>query len=151
MNFFQSQTSTKSDYLIDPVKKEFLEYRFREYQLYTEYTRRYMNIWDIITELGGTWSGLNLVGLGFTLAFSYNLMMSSLIRQLYFFNARFPNEISKKKKKGKKTNKKADVKVVSLDSGSDSDHDHQLQLLKKQYAADEEAKKKGKFAIKNAI
>jgi len=40
-----------------------------------------------------------LAGYLFTMTFSYNLMMSSIIRKLYAFNARFASEITKKKKK----------------------------------------------------
>ena len=49
--------------------------------------------------VGGTWTSLSAIGLVFTLLFSYNLMMSSLIRKLYYFNAKFPGEIKKKKTK----------------------------------------------------
>ena len=44
--------------------------------------------------------------MAFTLLFSYNLMMSSLIRSMYFFKAQFPSEL-KKDKKGKKDKDKA--------------------------------------------
>jgi hypothetical protein len=36
------------------------------------------------------------------MTFSYNLMMSSIIRKLYAFNARFASEVKDKTKKRKK-------------------------------------------------
>ena len=48
--------------------------------------------------MGGTWTSLYGVGVIFTMLFSYNLLMSSLINKLYFFNAKFPEERKKKHK-----------------------------------------------------
>jgi len=75
-----------------------LEYRFVEYPIYTRYSRTYLTIIDVMISIGGTWTSLSAIGLGFNLLFSYNLMMSSLIRRLYYFKAKFPGEIKKKKK-----------------------------------------------------
>lgn len=52
---------------------------------------------------GGLYTSLNLVGYSFTILFSYNLFMSSLIRQLYSFEMKFDSEKEKKKKKDKKS------------------------------------------------
>jgi hypothetical protein len=46
--------------------------------------------------MGGTWTSLSGLGGLFTMLFSYNLLMSSLINKLYFFNAKFPEERKKK-------------------------------------------------------
>jgi len=48
--------------------------------------------------MGGTWTSLTGVGALITTVFSYNLLMASLIRSLYFFNAKYPGELEKKKK-----------------------------------------------------
>ena len=66
--------------------------------MYKEYTRKKWNLVDVLTELGGLFNTFFLAGFGFTIAFSYNLMMSSLIRQLYFFRAKFPSELEQEKK-----------------------------------------------------
>ena len=55
----------------------------------------------MLSELGGIFNSFYLIGMAFTLLFSYNLMMSSLIRTMYFFNARFSSEIKRKKKQPK--------------------------------------------------
>ena len=74
----------------------------------------------MLSEIGGIFNSFYLVGLGFTLLFSYNLMMSSLIRSMYFFKAQFPSELKKDKKKkkggkGDKSKKDKEAQSVSLD------------------------------------
>ena len=75
----------------------------------------------MLSEIGGIFNSFYLVGLGFTLLFSYNLMMSSLIRSMYFFKAKFPSELKKDKKgkkkggKGDKSKKDKEAQSVSLD------------------------------------
>ena len=59
---------------------------------------------DVLTDLGGMFSSLSLIGLAFNMTFSYNLLLSSLIRKLYHFRPRFEQEIKKKKKKSKDKN-----------------------------------------------
>ena len=54
---------------------------------------------NILAELGGIFNSFYLIGYAFTISFSYNLMMSSLIRKLYLFNAKFESEKKHKKKK----------------------------------------------------
>ena len=58
--------------------------------------------------VGGTWTSLSAIGYAFTLLFSYNLQMSSLIRKLYYFEARYPGEVKKKKEKKVKNNDDGD-------------------------------------------
>ena len=76
---------------------------------------------------GGIYSSIYLIGFGFTIAFSYNLMMASLMRSLYAFNAKFPQEIKpkKKSKKGKKHDSGDDKpkpnEVLNLDDSMDDD------------------------------
>ena len=69
-----------------------LSYIFNEAVTYTEYTRAKYNLVDVLTEVGGIWNSVYLAGYLFTLMFSYNLMMSSIIGKLYSFNARFDSE-----------------------------------------------------------
>lgn len=76
-----------------------MEYRFRENNNYITYTRTYYNIGTLLTTVGGLWTSLNGVGLGFNALFSYNLLMSSIIRKMYNFTAKYPDEREKQKKK----------------------------------------------------
>ena len=100
LNFFALVGATQSTYMADSQKNpsNLLEYKFSEYPVYSKYSRTYVSIFDVMISVGGTWTSLNALGLAFTLLFSYNLMMSSLIRRLYYFKAKFPDELKKKKK-----------------------------------------------------
>lgn len=49
--------------------------------------------------LGGVFKSLSIVGYLFSLAFSYRLLMASLIRKLFHFKPRFESERKKAKKK----------------------------------------------------
>ena len=90
---------------------------------YNHYTRTKYNFLGVLSEIGGIFNSFYLIGMAFTLLFSYNLMMSSLIRSMYFFKAQFPSEL-KKDKKGKKKKEnindlealqKKDAQYMSLD------------------------------------
>lgn len=125
-----------------------LEYRFVEYPIYAQYSRTYTNIFDVLISIGGTWTSLNAIGLSFNLLFSYNLMMSSLIRRLYYFRAKYPGELKKKKK----DDNQPPVKKVTAVKFRDDDEDNRAAyLFKKAYAAEEEAKKTGKFQLIDAL
>lgn len=66
-----------------------------------------MTVTDVLTDIGGLFSSLSLIGLAFNMTFSYNLLMSSLIRKLYHFKPKFEEEMqNKKKKKGDKNSTK---------------------------------------------
>jgi len=78
-----------------------LRYILNEASTYIEYKRTRYSLIDVITDLGALYSPLYMGGYIFTMTFSYNLMMSSIIRKLYAFNARFASEIKDKKKKKK--------------------------------------------------
>ena len=77
------------------------EVRLQQNSVYRQYERTLYNIIDVLTDLGGMFSSLTLIGLAFNLTFSYNLLLSSLIRKLYHFKPRFDSEIKKKKQKDK--------------------------------------------------
>jgi hypothetical protein len=47
---------------------------------YVEYTRSMQTVLDVLGEVGGIFTSLSGIGLAFTLAFSYNLMMASLMK-----------------------------------------------------------------------
>ena len=83
-----------------------MEVRLNQNISYNHYTRTKYNFLGILSEIGGIFNSFYLIGMAFTLLFSYNLMMSSLIRSMYFFKAQFPSEL-KKDKKGKKDKDKA--------------------------------------------
>ncbi len=70
-----------------------LQYIFEEANKYTEYSRAKFNLIDLLTEVGGIWNSVYLGGYMFTILFSYNLMMSSIIRKLYGFKAKFEEEM----------------------------------------------------------
>jgi hypothetical protein len=101
--FFTSVGMSPNQYLInDTVKGAIvMEFRFRESNVYIQYTRTYYNIFTLLTTVGGLWTSLNGVGLAFNTLFSYNLMMSSIIAKMYNFKAKFPEERKEKKKKKK--------------------------------------------------
>ena len=56
---------------------------------------------NILAELGGIFNSFYLIGFAFTISFSYNLLMSSIIRKLYLFKAKFESEKKKPKKDDK--------------------------------------------------
>ena len=56
---------------------------------------------NILAELGGIFNSFYLIGFAFTISFSYNLLMSSIIRKLYLFKAKFESEKKKIKKDDK--------------------------------------------------
>ena len=61
---------------------------------------------DVLSTLGGLFASLNVVGLIFTRIFSYNLMLTSIIKKLYHFKPKFESEVKIKKNKNKKGKKK---------------------------------------------
>ena len=67
--------------------------------VYRQYERTLTSIIDVLTDLGGMFSSLSIIGLVFNMTFSYNLFLSSIIRKLYHFKPFFASEIKKKKKK----------------------------------------------------
>ena len=104
------------------------------------YQRSYYNIAEVLSVAGGLYSSIFGIGYLFTIAFSYNLMMSSLIRQMYAFKPKFPQEKTsddKKKKKGKKETKKDN-------DYPDNDHiyDDELTLKQRQLEAEKLEKQK---------
>ena len=70
------------------------------------YERRVYSLFDVFAALGGIYNSLFTIGFLFCAAFSYNLYLSSLIRKLYHFKARYDSELpkAKKSKKGNKGN-----------------------------------------------
>lgn len=82
------------------------EYQFTQSAIYQQYERSVYNLLDVTSTLGGLFSSLNVIGLIFTRIFSYNLMLSSIIRKLYHFKPKFESEVKKKKNKGGKNKKK---------------------------------------------
>ena len=76
-----------------------LEYTLQQNFTYKQYERTLMNLIDVLIDSGGMFSSLSLIGMAFNLTFSYNLLLSSLIRKLYHFKPKFDAEVKKKKKK----------------------------------------------------
>jgi hypothetical protein len=78
--FYQN---THSQYYLYPYSEEsktLLSYKFLENMTYVEYTRSMQTVLDVLGEVGGIFTSLSGIGLAFTLAFSYNLMMASLMK-----------------------------------------------------------------------
>lgn len=69
------------------------------------FERRVTSIVDVLSFIGGIYKSLTILGFLFCAAFSYNLFMASLIRKLFHFKPKFPNESPKKKNKRKSTYK----------------------------------------------
>ena len=67
--------------------------------MYVNTKREQYNVSALLSYLGGIYSSIYLIGYTFTLAFSYNLMLSSLAKKLYHVNAKFPQERTKNNKK----------------------------------------------------
>lgn len=67
-----------------------MQYTFSEASQYTIYQRKYYDIFTVLSVSGGIYSSVYLIGFAFTTMFSYNLLMSSLIRSLYSFKPKFP-------------------------------------------------------------
>ena len=106
--------------------------------MYAEYTRAKWNLIDVLTELGGLFNTFFLGGFAFTIAFSYNLMMSSLIRQLYFFRAKFPSELEKEKVTFEEKNKKKDGdQKKKVEEDNDSEDDEAMRAFNEKHAAEE--------------
>ena len=85
-----------------------LTIRLYEGLTYKSYARTKMNFIAILTSVGALSSSFFIIGYGFTLMFSYNLMMSSLIRQLYWFKP-LGNELTAEEEKKAKAKKKVYV------------------------------------------
>ena len=97
--------------------KPLVEYVFSESNVFTEYKRTKYNLIDILSELGGLFNSFYLLGFAFTISFSYNLFLSSIIRAIYHFNARFPEELKKSKKTAARSNQVAAVSQSDFYSG----------------------------------
>lgn len=69
------------------------------------YERKVYSLFDVFATLGGIYNSLFTLGFLFCSAFSYNLYLSSLIRKLYHFKARFESELPKNQKKKKPINR----------------------------------------------
>ena len=102
LSFYQLDAHFSSEYTRITPHNSYFELHFVENIVFQEYQRFKYNLIDIATAVGGLFNSFYLLGFGFTLAFSYKLFLSSIIRVLYHFPARFEKEISKKKKKDKK-------------------------------------------------
>lgn len=85
-----------------------IHYRFQASGVNTIYQRSIFNLFDALSRLGGVYSALFSGGLLFSNAFSYRLMMSSLMGRLFYFRPRFASEVAKSKKKKKKQSQTQD-------------------------------------------
>ena len=119
---------------------------------YVLYKRTKYNLLGVLSEIGGIFNSFYLIGFAFTLLFSYNLMMSSLIRSMYFFRAKFPSEL-KKDKKGKKKGGDGDQQQDRANDYKSLSLDEQFQAFENQgiareslarYARQEQDNKSGK-------
>lgn len=86
---------------------------------------------------GGLYSSVYLIGFAFTVMFSYNLLMSSLIRQLYSFNTKFPQEQTKKKKSKKKGGESSEDDATKREEDPTDIYDDEMSHKAKQLKAAE--------------
>ena len=63
----------------------------------TIFERKVFSIFDVFAAVGGMYKSLTIVGFLFCAAFSYDLLISSLIRKLFHFKPRFEEEFPKVK------------------------------------------------------
>jgi len=78
------------------TRQELVRFTFLASQTSTFYQRSVYTIIQVFAYVGGVYNSLFTIGFLFCAAFSYNLYLSSLIRQLYHFRARFDSELPKK-------------------------------------------------------
>ena len=105
LSFYQLNDHFSSEYVrTDQSDLNLCRYVFSQSLVYQEYQRYKFNLIDILTELGGIFNSIFLIGFAFTISFSYNLYLSSIMRGVYHFPAKFKDEMSKKSKKKKKKN-----------------------------------------------
>ena len=74
-----------------------MRYNFIASPTTTIYERKVFSIFNIFAVLGGIYKSLTIVGFLFCAAFSYQLLISSLIRKFFHFKPRFKNEFPKPK------------------------------------------------------
>ena len=98
--FYQSSSIIQSQFFTQDSL--IAEYEMQQSFVYKQYERTLVTVVDVLTDIGGMFSSLSMIGLAFNMTFSYNLLLSSLIRKLYHFKPKFEEEIKKKKKKGEK-------------------------------------------------
>lgn len=98
-DFLPAQSSYSDSDIASADGLVYLQYTFREGNFYSIYIRHYYDIFAVLAVSGGIYSSVFLIGYAFTMLFSYNLMMSSLIRKLYSFAPKFPEEMKFKLKK----------------------------------------------------
>ena len=82
----------------------------------TRYSRAIFNLFDLASRLGGVFAAMRIGGVMFTSAFSYRLMMSSLIGKLFHFRPKFQIEMKKSKKNKKEKGKKKKSRYTEIDS-----------------------------------
>ena len=79
-----------------------VHYEFQASNMNTRYSRSIFNLFDLASRLGGVFAAMRIGGVVFTSAFSYRLLMSSLIGKLFHFRPKFQMEMKKSKKAKKK-------------------------------------------------
>ena len=103
LSFYQLNDNFNSEYYLTENSDRIIgKYVFTESLVYYEYQRYKYNLIDILSELGGLFNSIYLIGFAFTVSFSYNLYLSSIMRNLYHFPAKYKSELASNKKKSKK-------------------------------------------------
>jgi hypothetical protein len=101
---------------------------------------------DVLSLVGSLWTSFFGIGNILTLAFSYNLMMSSLIRQLYHFEPH-PDEEGKVDKGFKNKVKKK----TPFFEAAEEDDDENLKQAREKHAAEMKQRQNGLKAIKDSM
>jgi hypothetical protein len=137
-DFYPTQISYSDSDIASKDGLIYLQYTFREGNFYSIYIRHYYDIFEVLAVSGGIYSSVFLIGYAFTMLFSYNLLMSSLIRKLYSFAPKFPEEMKFKLKKKEEVQKKPE------EDNSDLYDDERVRRAKQLKAAEMERQKTGK-------
>lgn len=93
LNFFQIE---RIDNYVKPYKDsdgKVMLFQFMASQYTITYYLSIYTLLDVFSEIGGIYSTLFSIGLIFNMMFSYQLMVASLVRQLYHFRPKFKSEI----------------------------------------------------------
>ena len=90
--FYQVEQIEKSLKPYNSSNGELMRYTFQASAQNTDYERKAFSVIDVFTIIGGIYKSMTIFGFLCCAAFSYDLFISSLIRQLFHFKPRFKNE-----------------------------------------------------------
>ncbi|CDW77920.1 UNKNOWN [Stylonychia lemnae] len=114
------------------------------------YERRVYSLFDVFAALGGIYNSLFTIGFLFCAAFSYNLYLSSLIRKLYHFKARFERKDENQKDNRERSNTteyESQAGYIDTNNSINNQQDWREQLQREQNLGVKEIKEEVKQVI----